>query len=734
MPHLPRSPAVRAARASALAIGATLSLAAEGGQCAAQQPSAAADGAVRAATPTARALALDPALEAEAAAAVRAARALEARGAAADSAGRAWDRSLADSARAAYLQAAALAPVAGDWLRLRALALQSDPGLRARERTALAAPAVRERAQVAEATARVRAGDLAGAADAWEVAGAEGLAAALRLRTATGPDALAARDRTRAVLQTLLRDGLARVGAVGGLPATRTLGPDRTDLREAATLLDSAFAPLPPAERLLAARALDVAGGGTPTLTRAAQGYAAALDAGVGTATDRAALGALLARLGRWREAAQAYARAAADPALGGSAGYQEARARLRAGDGPGARARLRRVVAEHPSDAGAADARYLLADLAIDDGREAEARVGFRAVAQLHPGSARAPLAAFRGAILGLADGSPDGARTAAAELDALAARWPEAAERGAATYWAGRAWERVGDAPRARERWAAVLARDPASYYAGLAARRLSRTAWSPAPAAIPTPTGGERAIADAAAARAALLERLGMGPEAGYERDWLTRWADSSVARQLGAAQALQTAGRPGVSIRLAGRAIERGAPRSSEVYRLLYPLLYAGTLQREAAARGVEPALAAALVKQESNFTADAVSPVGARGLMQLMPDVGRSIWSAQGASARGAWSPALLFDPEVNLALGMRHLRAALNAWPHPAFALAAYNAGGSRVRRWRRAPGADDPELFVERIPYEETRDYVRIVLRSRDLYRALYPEVLAAR
>jgi soluble lytic murein transglycosylase len=123
----------------------------------------------------------------------------------------------------------------------------------------------------------------------------------------------------------------------------------------------------------------------------------------------------------------------------------------------------------------------------------------------------------------------------------------------------------------------------------------------------------------------------------------------------------------------------------------------------------------------------------VSPAGARGLMQLMPDVGRALWRARGTS--GTWSTALLSEPEVNLALGMRHLRAALVAWPNTSEALAAYNAGGSRVRRWRTAPGAaSDPELFVERIPYEETRDYVRIILRSRDLYQALYPELAAAR
>jgi soluble lytic murein transglycosylase len=54
-------------------------------------------------------------------------------------------------------------------------------------------------------------------------------------------------------------------------------------------------------------------------------------------------------------------------------------------------------------------------------------------------------------------------------------------------------------------------------------------------------------------------------------------------------------------------------------------------------------------------------------------------------------------------------------------------ALAAYNAGDGRVARWSKKPGPDVPEVFVERIPYVETRDYVRIVLRNRDIYRAVY-------
>ena len=87
-----------------------------------------------------------------------------------------------------------------------------------------------------------------------------------------------------------------------------------------------------------------------------------------------------------------------------------------------------------------------------------------------------------------------------------------------------------------------------------------------------------------------------------------------------------------------------------------------------------------------------------------------------------------WEDALLYQPDVNVQLGTAHLAALerqYDALPH---VLAAYNAGGSRVTRWRRKGGVEsDPELFAERIPYDETRDYVRIVERNRAIYDALY-------
>jgi soluble lytic murein transglycosylase len=153
--------------------------------------------------------------------------------------------------------------------------------------------------------------------------------------------------------------------------------------------------------------------------------------------------------------------------------------------------------------------------------------------------------------------------------------------------------------------------------------------------------------------------------------------------------------------------------------------VYPLLrdVELTLVGRARANNLDPALVAGLIRQESSWNPRAVSRAGARGLMQVMPSVGEEI----ARSLRYPfWDAALLFDPNVNIELGTAHLRAALSTHSLPR-ALAAYNAGASRVRRWVRRTGADDPELFIERIPYTETRDYVRIVLRNTEIYRALH-------
>jgi soluble lytic murein transglycosylase len=105
-------------------------------------------------------------------------------------------------------------------------------------------------------------------------------------------------------------------------------------------------------------------------------------------------------------------------------------------------------------------------------------------------------------------------------------------------------------------------------------------------------------------------------------------------------------------------------------------------------------------------------------------MQVLPSVGAEIARARGITG---YERVLLYQPDVNVRLGMAHLAAMLRQYPSLEYALAAYNAGGSPVQRWRRKRGTDNPELFIERIPYDETRDYVRILLRNRAMYAMLY-------
>jgi soluble lytic murein transglycosylase len=295
-----------------------------------------------------------------------------------------------------------------------------------------------------------------------------------------------------------------------------------------------------------------------------------------------------------------------------------------------------------------------------------------------------------------------------------------PRSEETSAARYWSGGAWAAAGHQSAAKARWAEAIAKQPMSYYAGVSARRLGQKPWSPGTSvdsfpAIPS--------VDSAFARAELLERLGMDAEARFEYDALDAAATASPDRMLATANRFISSGQPSRAIRLAQKLADAGQ-RDARVYRLLFPVVDRDELARAAKARGLDPALVAGLIRQESNFTTHAVSVAGARGLMQLMPAVGEEIARSLGFPV---WQPSLLFDPDVNVQLGTSHLASYMKQYGPLPRVLAAYNAGGSRVNRWAAKAGVEDPEVFVERIPFVETRDYVRLVQRNAEFYRMLY-------
>ncbi|HEU5041409.1 MAG TPA: lytic transglycosylase domain-containing protein, partial [Gemmatimonadales bacterium] len=226
------------------------------------------------------------------------------------------------------------------------------------------------------------------------------------------------------------------------------------------------------------------------------------------------------------------------------------------------------------------------------------------------------------------------------------------------------------------------------------------------------------------ETAVARAALLIRLGLTEDGGREFDALARTGETTPERLLAVANALRAHGRASQGIQLARRALANGAPADARTYRLLYPLIHRDALVAETAEQKLDPSFVAALIRQESMFNPAATSPAGARGLMQVMPDLGGRLAQALDYPV---WDPVLLYQPDVSLQLGSFHLQELLGRYPRPVEVLAAYNAGASRVDRWSQRVGVEDPEVFAERIPFVETRGYVRVIQRNMELYRSLY-------
>jgi len=599
-----------------------------------------------------------------------------------------------DSAATVYARAAEKLPVVADWLLLRGAAVTADSVARAAIYSRITNPLARGRIPWAEARAHERTGDLDGAARRYAAAGDR--LTSLRLRLASIPDSVPRSGLRR----ELLAIAAARPGSAA---------------REAIAILDSIFTPLAPAEELVVGRAAAESG----LSSRAASGFARADSTSLGSGEDRFAYGTALTRLGRNAEAAVQFKLVRKPASLAALAAYQSARALVRDGQLEKGRAALIEVARTYPSDtAAAASAFFLRADLASDDRGDLEARRLHRVVATRYPSSRFAPTSRFRAAMIALLSGEP---KLAAEEFDALADRYPASDEALGATYWAGRAWADAGDSALARGRWQSVAARDPLSYYAALSARRLGIGPWVPPAAAdsfLADPT------LDGQVSRAALLARLGLAAEARWELERLTRSTDSSPERLLVIANAFRSQGLASQAIQLARRALARGAPADARTYRLIYPVVHEEALLAEAAEHRLDVSLMAALIRQESNFNPAATSPAGARGLAQVMPELGERLARDL---AYPVWDPVLLYQPDVSIQLGAVHLGELFTRYDQRAHILAAYNAGASRVERWSKRIGVEDPEVFAERISFVETRDYVRIIQRNEDIYRALY-------
>lgn len=288
-------------------------------------------------------------------------------------------------------------------------------------------------------------------------------------------------------------------------------------------------------------------------------------------------------------------------------------------------------------------------------------------------------------------------------------------------AAYWAGRAAAAAGRADDARA-WFARAARYPTTFYGALALARLDPDSSLSLPEA-PAITDADRAFIRDHELAAVLRRLAALGREDLADPFILRLAALAATAgeRRL-VARLAREAGRFDLAVRIARRAASLGVVMPDEGYPMVALPPSPGR-----AASAVEPALLLAMLRQESGFHPRAVSSAGARGLMQIMPATARRV-------ARGLRLPysrvRLIEDPEYNLTIGRSYIETLLERYNGSyVLALAAYNAGPNRVRRWiERFGDPREPEVdvidWIEMIPLSETRNYVQRVLEAVPVYR----------
>lgn len=197
-------------------------------------------------------------------------------------------------------------------------------------------------------------------------------------------------------------------------------------------------------------------------------------------------------------------------------------------------------------------------------------------------------------------------------------------------------------------------------------------------------------------------------------------------------MGSAKVLRDLGRMQDSV----KAMEDMAKANPEFYysvlgsryltELLFPSLYYEMAKDEAAANGIDDAWPLAIIRQESRFIPNATSSSNAKGLMQIIPSTGQ--WIASLIND-GSHSTDLLYNPNHNVKYGtwyFKYLLKQKHIDGNIAMAVAAYNGGPGNVRRWKEAYGARDMDMFIERMPRDETRDYTKKVLLNFYAYRGI--------
>ena len=294
---------------------------------------------------------------------------------------------------------------------------------------------------------------------------------------------------------------------------------------------------------------------------------------------------------------------------------------------------------------------------------------------------------------------------------------------------FWAGKSALRLEQPADAKTLFTAAASGFPRSYYASRAVSMGYGKAYPPPRRSARTPLEAgdldlKRVAGEEHVRRALALGDLGLAAAAKLELRLAEGLNKGDTAALLVLRDSYDVLGLHDRALRLSAR-----SAREDDDIRRLYPSYYWEEVASAARDASVDPYLVLSVIRQESFFNEDALSHAGAMGLMQIMPQTGRKLAQALGVNS---YERSLLYDPGVSILLGSRFLGDQVRSFTADShglqfpLGLAAYNAGPRVARRWLERFPIEDADAFVERIPYKETRLYVKKVLKNYTIYKTL--------
>lgn len=363
-----------------------------------------------------------------------------------------------------------------------------------------------------------------------------------------------------------------------------------------------------------------------------------------------------------------------------------------------------------------------------------AEARGYFQRILAEYPTSEFAPESVWWLFWNDIKDGAKQNYSRALALAETGVAKYPQTKATAKLAFWSGKLYEQSGKKDLARKSYEIAHSRFPDYYYGWRAKQRLDALtshkdiAWQTDPARkhpdltwswpVPASVPNEEFLETYGKAFAE-LHKLHQYDEC---LELLPANSNPSMHSWL-----LAQEGAYLNAIAIASRHV-KGSPKRQSQWEGSYPLAYASDVASNAEQKSVDPYLVHALIREESRYNSQAVSRSKALGLMQLMPGTAYGVAKRIGVPLSDQQD---ILRPEINIRLGTDYLSYAIRRFNGNALlAVASYNGGPGAVQSWMKkhdATGSTDFDVFVENIPYRETRDYVRKVFGSYWTYLSIY-------